>query len=60
MPENPRGKDAVEESLDEGGAEEVFALLTFEADTKRFLESRFDGIEAGEGMILGGARASRA
>ena len=52
-PEDPGGEDAVEEGLDEGGAEEVLALFAFELDAERFLESVFDGVEAGEGMVFG-------
>ncbi len=37
-PKNPRGEDAVEEGLYEGGAEEVFALFAFEGDAERLLE----------------------
>ncbi len=36
-PQNPGGEDAVEEGLDEGGAEEVFALFSFKGNSERFL-----------------------
>ena len=52
-PEYPCGEDAIEEGLDEGGAEEVFALFAFKADAEGFLEGFFDGVEAGEGMVFG-------
>ena len=45
VPEDPRGKDAVEKRLDERGAEEVFALLGLELHAKRFFQRGADGGE---------------
>jgi hypothetical protein len=51
-PENPGREDAVEEGLDEGGAEEVLAFFALKADAERFLEGSFDCIETGERMVF--------
>src|SRR5208282_170922 len=42
-PENPRGKDAVEKSLDQRRAKEMLALLAFEFDTERLFQRASDG-----------------
>ena len=55
-PENPGGEDAVEECLDEGGAEEVLALFSFEGDAERLLQGGLNAVEGDDGM-LGGAFA---
>lgn len=46
--ENPCGEDAVEEGLDEGGAEEVVALFALEGDAEGVAEGFADGIEGFE------------
>lgn len=57
VPEHPRGEDAVEEGLDEGGAEEVFALLGLELHAEGFLQRGADGGESGQIARVGLARA---
>ena len=46
-PEHPRGEDAVEEGLDEGGAEEGRAALALEADAEGILQCSAHGPERG-------------
>lgn len=41
-PKHPGGEDAVEESLDEGGMEEMVALASLEADAERRLQRLTD------------------
>ncbi len=52
-PQNPGGEDAVKKCLDEGRAEEVFALFSFEGDTERFLQGGLDAVEGDDGMFRG-------
>jgi hypothetical protein len=52
-PEDPGGEDSVKEGLNEGGAEEMLASFAFKPHAERFLKSLFDGVEAGERMVLG-------
>ncbi len=64
IPQHPRGEDAVEERLDERGAEEVFAFLARETDaergSERFANRRESiarrGFDAGAGFAGGEAR----
>ena len=46
-PEHPRGEDAVEEGLDEGGAEEGRAAISLEPDAEGLLQRRAHGPERG-------------
>lgn len=45
VPENPCGEDAVEEGLDERGAEEVLAFLALEGDAEGVAEGFLDRIK---------------
>ena len=58
VPEHPGGKDAVEERLDEAGAEEGGAACFVEADAQRLLEGGADGGEGGG--VAGGLDAGQA
>ena len=52
-PEDPGGKDAVEKGLDEGGEEEVFALVALEGDTEGVLQGGLYGGEGSERVQFG-------
>ena len=57
VPEHPGGEDAVEEGLDEGGAEEVLALFGLELHAEGLFQRGADGGEGGEvaGVLDAGA-----
>ena len=57
-PEHPGGEDAVEEGLDEGGAEECRAAVALEADAEGLLQGGADGME--RGRVAGGLDAGQA
>ena len=46
--DDPGGEHAVEEGLNEGGAEEMLALVAFEVEAEGGFEGGFDGGEGGE------------
>ncbi|PIG99738.1 hypothetical protein [Deinococcus sp. UR1] len=52
--QHPRAEQAVPEGLDEGGAEEAFALFVLELQVKRFAQGAF---QRGEGFQWGVAQA---
>ena len=52
-PEDPGGEEAVEQGLDEGGAEEVLALLAREAHAERLFEGLARAHPVGQVALLG-------
>jgi len=51
MPADPRGEDAVEEGLDQSGAEEMLAFFGDEFHAKRLFQSGSDGLKGGEFLL---------
>ena len=61
VPQHPGGKHAVEQRLDQRGAEEMFALFRLELHAERFFQRGADGVQRGQvaGLFHAGAGVAR-